>query len=186
MDPLAKIYSESVGFIPHIWLHQHPHSVNPDGSIDIDGNVDLSSNRFTELPFTFNKVGGNFDCSSNELTSLKGAPKYVGGGFWCNFNSLTTLEGSPITVGGIFDCSYNLLTTLKGAPQYIERHFDFYGNSQLKTLDYFPKHTGGEVYRDSRFSNEAVKKAREQAAVQDYIRTLSHDDEIENIGDIFD
>jgi hypothetical protein len=86
------------------------YTVNDDGSIDVNGNVDLSNYRLTELPLTFNKVSGSFDCSNNNLTSLKGSPRWIGGHFSCNYNQLTSLEFSPDYVGGSFWCNNNKLT----------------------------------------------------------------------------
>ena len=86
------------------------YTINPDGSIDVNGDVDLINKGLTELPLTFNKVSGWFDCSNNRLTSLKGSPKWVGRGFYCNRNQLTSLEFCPDYVGGNFYCVKNNLT----------------------------------------------------------------------------
>jgi hypothetical protein len=83
------------------------YTINPDGSIDVDGDVDLINKGLTELPLTFNKVTGYFDCDGNQLTSLKGSPKWVGRGFYCNRNQLTSLEFSPDYVGVDFSCVHN-------------------------------------------------------------------------------
>ena len=86
------------------------YTINPDGSIDVNGDVDLSHKGLTELPLRFNRVSGYFDCGDNKLTTLKGSPKWVGRGFYCNRNQLTSLEFSPYYVGGYFSCSSNQLT----------------------------------------------------------------------------
>ena len=90
--------------------------INEDGSIDVDGDVDLSNRKLIELPLKFRNVNGNFYCSWNELTSLEGAPSSVDGHFGCAYNKLTSLEGGPSTVGGDFLCSDNKLITLEGFP----------------------------------------------------------------------
>ena len=86
------------------------YTINPDGSIDVNDDVDLYNCNLTELPLTFNKVSGYFDCGRNKLTSLKGCPRWVGGFFYCTNNNLTSLEFSPDYVGGFFNCRYNKLT----------------------------------------------------------------------------
>ena len=86
------------------------YTVNNDGSIDVNGDVDLSRFELTELPLRFNKVTGNFHCGYNNLTSLKGSPRWVGGYFICSRNELTSLEFSPDYVGGWFGCGMNKLT----------------------------------------------------------------------------
>ena len=86
------------------------YTVNPDGSIDVDGNVNLWDKRLTELPLTFNKVNGYFDCGMNKLTSLKGCPRWVGSWFICSRNELPSLEFVPEYVGSSFYCIWNRLT----------------------------------------------------------------------------
>jgi len=144
------------------------YTINEDGTIDIDGNVDLSYRKLTKLPLKFGNVGGHFscgpnrlitlkgcpksvagifDCSDNKLTSLEGCPQSVGGNFDCGNNQLTTLEFCSQSVGGHFDCSSNKLTTLEGCPQSIGSHFAFAYN-QLKDLYGFPEFFDGGIYYD--------------------------------------
>jgi hypothetical protein len=92
------------------------YTINFDGSIDVDGNVDLYDKKLTELPLLFNRVTGDFICATNQLTSLKGCPRYVGGVFSCSFNELTTLEGGPSKVVIQYNANRNELISLKGAP----------------------------------------------------------------------
>jgi hypothetical protein len=86
------------------------YTINDDGSINVNGRVDLHNKKLTELPLRFNKVNGSFDCSDNKLTSLKGCPRWIGGSFSCQYNQLTSLEFSPDYVGSYFGCEYNDLT----------------------------------------------------------------------------
>ena len=86
------------------------YTINSDGSIDVNGDVDLYNKGFVELPLRFNRVTGDFDCSRNNLTSLNGSPKWIGGWFSCQYNQLTSLEFSPDYIGGFFDCTGNKLT----------------------------------------------------------------------------
>ncbi len=83
------------------------YTINPDGSIDVNGDVDLSGFGLTQLPLRFNRVTGYFNCSYNNLTSLKGCPRWVGGYFSCSHNQLTSLEFSPDYVGDNFWCDDN-------------------------------------------------------------------------------
>ena len=118
------------------------YTINDDGSIDVEGDVDLSREKLTKIPFSFGKVSGVFYCSYNQLTSLEGAPNNVGGYFACYNNQLTTLKGVPNTVGGGFDCTNNQLTTLEGVPNTVGG--DFYCTyNQLTTLDGAPNTVGG-------------------------------------------
>ena len=84
------------------------YTINDDGSIDVDGDVDLSCKKLTKIPFKFRNVSVYFTCSNNQLTSLEGAPNTVGGSFSCHNNQLTSLECAPNTVDGNFYC-HNIL-----------------------------------------------------------------------------
>ena len=83
------------------------YTINGDGSIDVDGCVNLSDSGLTKIPLKFNYVSGCFTCSWNELTTLEGSPKSVGDDFTCSCNKLTTLEGGPQSVGGHLKCNVN-------------------------------------------------------------------------------
>jgi hypothetical protein len=141
------------------------YTINSDGNVDVDGNVDLSDKGLSKLPLKFGKVSGHFYCYSNQLesleggpievgrdfnccsnnylTTLEGGPSKVGGGFDCRHNQLTTLEGCPSDVGGNFYCNGNKLTTLEGCPSEVGGSFDC-SNNYLTTLEGGPSHVGGD------------------------------------------
>jgi len=99
------------------------YTINDDGSIDVDGNVNLAYKGLTIIPLKFNKVTGYFSCSVNKLTSLEGCPIWVGGSFHCYANKLVNLIGCPSYVGAMFNCNDNYLTTLEGCPSYVGGYF---------------------------------------------------------------
>jgi hypothetical protein len=113
------------------------YTINSDGSIDVDGNINLNYKSLYKLPLKFNRVSGWFDCTGNHLTSLEGCPKYVGSGFSCSTNKLTNLEGCPNYVGRKFMCCYNDLTSLEGCPSYIGSDFDC-SNTNITSLEGCP------------------------------------------------
>jgi hypothetical protein len=82
------------------------YTTNADGSIDVQGSVNLNDRLITKLPVKFRNVSGSFCCCGCiSLTSLEGSPKYVSGDFYCyGCTSLTTLKGAPKSVGGDFYC----------------------------------------------------------------------------------
>jgi hypothetical protein len=121
------------------------YTINPDGTVDVKGSVNLICRGLKELPLKFGRVSGGFYCDRNQLTGLEGAPKKVDGDFYCNNNQLTTLEGAPKKVGGRFYCSNNKLTTLEGAPEEVGKDFDCHHN-QLTTLDGAPKEVSGDFH----------------------------------------
>ena len=69
------------------------YTINPDGSIDVYGDVFLSNKKLDKLPLKFNYVSGVFVCSNNRLTSLEGSPRKLGLKLYCSGNPLTTLNG---------------------------------------------------------------------------------------------
>ena len=113
------------------------YTINEDGSIDVDGNVNLKNKKLTKLPLKFKNIAGSFDCTYNKLTTLEGAPKSVGSSFYCSDNKLTTLEGAPKYVGGDFYCTHNQLTTLEGASKSVGGHFSC-SNNKLFNLEFTP------------------------------------------------
>jgi len=121
------------------------YTINEDGSIDVDGGVDLSSEGLTKLPLNFRNVSGYFYCHNNKLTTLEGCPESVGRDFYCHKNQLTTLEGGPESVGGYFSCYDNKLKSLEGGPKRVGGNFNCSDN-QLTTLEGGPKRVGGEYY----------------------------------------
>jgi hypothetical protein len=125
--------------------------INADGTIDVDGNVDLYNLGLTELPLKFREVTGDFDCSFNKLTTLEGAPKSVGGKFDCSYNNLTTLKGAPQSVDDDFYCFGNKLTTLEGYPKLIGGKFDC-SHNPIVTESYFKSYI--EILK--RVNNEEI------------------------------
>jgi hypothetical protein len=117
-------------------------TINSDGLVDVDGDVDLSQYRLTKIPINFGRVRGYFYCYNNELTTLEGSPREVVGDFHCNNNGLTTLKGAPNRVVGDFSCGYNELTTLEGSPREVVGDFHCSVN-KLTTLEGAPSRVGG-------------------------------------------
>lgn len=85
------------------------YKINVDGTVDVDGDVNLSGEDLTELPVKFNKVTGCFNCALNNLTSFKGFPKYVGDFLSVQNNKITSLEYLPEHTGRLITLEGNLL-----------------------------------------------------------------------------
>ena len=90
------------------------YSINPDGSIDVDGNVDLTYRDLTKIPIKFNKVSGWFKVSFNNLESLENSPIEIGRHFHCSCNNLKNLIGLPSKIFGPVRCLHNPLESLDG------------------------------------------------------------------------
>jgi hypothetical protein len=136
---------ESTGYIESICKEYgiENWTINEDGSIDVDGDVDLSHSGLDKIPIKFRNVTGNFYCHNNKLTSLEGSPESVSDNFDCNNNNLTSLQGCPKSVGSGFYCSNNNLTSLEGCPEWISGNF-FCSFNKLTTLKGVPKSVGGD------------------------------------------
>jgi hypothetical protein len=117
------------------------YKINDDGTVDVDGKVDLSQMNISKLPLKFGRVTGSFFCSENKLTSLEGSPIFVGGNFDCSKNKLTTLEGCPTEVGDNFWCHKNELKSLKGCPDKVGISF-YCSRNQLSSLEGGPSKVG--------------------------------------------
>jgi len=118
------------------------YTINSDGIVDVDGNVDFCYGYLTKLPLKFGNVSGIFSCQFNQLNTLEGCPQSVGGNFHCSYNKLTTLEGCPQSVGGNFSCGHNELTTLEFCPQSVGNFHC--NNNLLTTLEGGPQSVGGD------------------------------------------
>ena len=103
------------------------YTINDDYSIDVDGNVDLSSRDLTKIPIKFNNVTGFFTCVGNQLVDLENAPRRVERNFMCQHQ----YNGSFIS--------------LKGAPEYVGFRFDFNDNENLKDFTDFPTYVGATI-----------------------------------------
>jgi hypothetical protein len=130
------------------WLDEmgvENYTINSNGTVDVEGDVDLRDKTLKSIPIQFGKVTGYFTCTNNKLTSLAGAPQTVDGGFYCANNKLTSLAGAPQTVGGGFYCTNNKLTSLAGAPQTVGGGF-YCANNNLTSLAGAPQTVGGNFY----------------------------------------
>ena len=93
-----KIWCDKMGIKNYI--------INSQGEIDVDGNVFLEYNTFSELPYKFGTINGSFILyGCKNLTSLKNCPDCVHGEFDCSkCPKLDSLEGCPKIVTSNFSC----------------------------------------------------------------------------------
>lgn len=95
------------------------YTVNNDGTVDVDGDVELYNIGLEKIPLKFREVKGEFTCSMNKLESLEGCPEIVGGRFYCNRNELTSLVGGPKSVNGNYSFEHNNVTSFEGFPDFV-------------------------------------------------------------------
>ena len=84
------------------------YTINNKGEINVDANVFLESNTFSELPYKFRIVNGSFILyGCKNLTSLKNCPDRVYGDFDCSkCIKLNSLDDCPKVVVSNFSCEY--------------------------------------------------------------------------------
>jgi hypothetical protein len=98
--------------------------VNPQGKVDVKGDVEIIMMSFYEFPVPFGRVKGTFNCKyCKNLKTLKGAPEYVEGFFILDgCINLKSLVGSPKRVSDSFRCSRcSSLENLEGASENVGR-----------------------------------------------------------------
>jgi hypothetical protein len=142
-------------------------TINSEGLVDVNGDVDIMAQRLTRLPLNFGYVSGHFYCNGNELTSLRGSPIEVSGDFLCVYNKLTSLKGSPKVVSGDFYCHKNRLTSLEGGPQSIGGNFYCYEN-KLNSLRFSPE----EVVRQVVVLPNPISDIPEQYLNKEYLQFI--------------
>lgn len=125
-----------------------PSKIHPDGTVDIDGGLDLTTDiryyfdnernpifKRGRLPLKFGDVGGNCYINNCLLTTLEGSPNTVGGDFFAGANNFTDLKGGPKEVLGDYNINNcTRLTSLEGIPQIIHTRLNVYGSHYLWDL----------------------------------------------------
>jgi hypothetical protein len=96
------------------------YTIQPNGTVDVNGSVNLLRFDEASLPIQFGKVVGTFDCRDSKLTTLKGCPYYIGGDFYCYGCPISSLEYAPQSVGGRFSCFETNIRSLTGISKQIK------------------------------------------------------------------
>ncbi len=147
---------EKVNFLN--WYFPNMWTLNSDGEIDIDGNVNLYKLGLSELPVKFGTVTGFFNVSFNNLTSLENMPYSVGDYFDVQVNKITSLENFPSFVDNDIFIGWNNLKNLNGLPKTINGTLDCSAN-MLKGLEGFPKYIRDSVSCKGQIGGYKFKKS---------------------------
>lgn len=121
------------------------YSINPDLSVDVDGDVKVTTSPYTRIPCKFKNVSGAFIWSAGKLLSLENAPDEVGGDFDVHGNQLKTLDGMPQTIGGMISLSGNQLQSWKGLPATTKDDLFAHGNPATDIVENLPSEIGGSL-----------------------------------------
>ena len=124
------------------------YTINPDGSIDVNYNVNLYFQGLTKLPLKFNKANNGFNCSINKLTSLEGSPIEVNAYFSCSNNKLKSFQFAPKIIRGHFDCQNNNIKSFEYFPSFVKNVFWCWGNPICEVWKLFEDTTKIELLND--------------------------------------
>ena len=153
------------------------YTINNDGSIDVDEDVNLHNLGLEKLPIKFNKVNGNFYCSGNNLTSLEGSPIEVNGNFYCHGNKLESFEYAPKIIRGDFGCECNNIKSFEYFPSFVKYHFNCYDNTIWEVWKLFEDTSKIEllndfdIFRDEDTDKPAIIMDR----LNDFLLTIGRD-----------
>ena len=100
------------------WLYNvgiKNYTINENGTVDVNGSVNLGRCDLHYIPVQFGTVNGDFNICHNRLTNLIGSPYRVNGNMICHKNSLVSLIGLPQEIFGSLMCNdnYKLTDVLK-------------------------------------------------------------------------
>ena len=151
------------------WLTTHgvsSYTINSDGSVDVNGDLDLAGCRYNKLPVKFNKVTGDIHITKSSLKTLEGLPKVIEGDFELYGVDLDNLANGPSLVkgslnleqakigswtgssirevGGNLNLSSCKSSELKGMPDKVGGDF-IVTSGTLATLTGMPAVVGGSV-----------------------------------------
>lgn len=138
-----------------------PSKIHPDGTVDVNGNVNLDSFSCTQLhgvktnlyklPIKFGVIGGDFYSTFHEkISTLEGFPHTVHGSFkfLTKSKKFVNLIGGPRYVGGAYDISNCKITSLEGMAEYIGGNVLLSG-TKIRNLKGAPKELKAGLYAGS-------------------------------------
>ena len=152
------------------------YTINQDGSIDVDEDVNLHNLGLEKLPCKFNKVNGHFNCNFNNLKSFEGSPVEVNGNFSCHNNNLTSFEYAPRIIRGDFICTDNNIKTFEYFPSFV-KYLNCIGNPIWKIWNLFKDTSKIELLNDfDIFRNEDTDQpAIVMERLNDFLLTIGKD-----------
>ena len=112
---------------------------------EVDGSIDVTTNRLKRIDWAPAKVNGDFDAWDNEIETLVGGPTEVEQSMDVDGNKLTDLHGAPKKVGKCFVVSQNPLKTLAGCPEVVKGYFKA-ADCGLPHIDDLPREIGTNLY----------------------------------------
>jgi hypothetical protein len=125
---ISGSYEKSIQFLNEYKIRGC--TVNPDGVIHKQGEVDIIYFRGETLPVQFGRVSGNFVANRSNLTSMIGFPREVGGNVYVEYvSSLSSIEGIPLMIGLDLLCKQANFKSLAGIDKMVKqigRGVDFY------------------------------------------------------------
>ncbi len=171
-DQFFKTREETQAWLDKMGVENY--TIHDDLTVDVLGDVDISSQNMKVIPVQFGVVSHFFSCSCNKLTSLKGAPRECET-FNCCTNRIISLENAPKECD-YFICFSNRLTSLVGAPEeYL--YFDCRHNPDLSDITAVSNRSGFrcdyDVVAKNRASRQLLDLDAENISTSARLRTKS-------------
>lgn len=121
------------------------YTIHDDGTIDVDGDVDLSSRGLEALIVKFGVVHGEFSVAYNKLTTFYGFPTSVTRSLYCESNQIRYFKHCPSIIGGSFLVSDNKISNFDDFPQVIGGDV-YLGRNNFTKLDNMPEIINGSLF----------------------------------------
>lgn len=123
-------------------------SVEEDGTINVDGDLNFDLYRDESIPIKLGTVTGSFINHDSKLKYLWNGPKRVEGSVEMTGSIIKSLSGGPEWIGEHLHLGGTKITSLKGIAKYIGGNVHFAG-SNLKSLEGMPERLEGDLYTEA-------------------------------------
>lgn len=137
--------------------------------IHVQGDMDISNNNISKIPYKIGSVDGSFYANNCNLLTLQNSPTEVSGNYNVSFNHFKSLMGSPEYVGQNFDVQYcNNLSSFLYSPEIVIGKYLSSGNQKLKLINKIQTKMG-------RFSHIVTEKKQTLLGLEkEYFNTRTH------------
>lgn len=152
--------------------HINTYMFDDDGEnliIHVQGNLDISKNKFEKLPYKFGSIDGSFNISECGLLTLQNGPTEVSKDFIASHNQFKSLVGCPEYIGQNFDIQYcDNLSSFSQGPEVVIGHYLSTSNNNLRLINKLFTKIG-------RFSHITTEKKQFLLGLEkEYLNTGTH------------
>ncbi|MDO8581575.1 MAG: hypothetical protein Q7S16_01775 [bacterium] len=122
-------------------------TIHTDGTLTVEGDLDLTHLPVTHLPKGLREVGGILGLGMTKIISIEGFPEKVGGDVDLTGVQIISLKGFPQTIGGNIFLADTRIKSLHGLPKKIEKDLHL-SRTDIASLRGLPQNIGGSLYLD--------------------------------------